>query len=1031
MKMKKLLHLILSSSLYLNSPMPFSLAMAQEQSGFNVNNIASAVNGSIDAVGKMLLQSQANQHQFQMSIISAQNQTRVTVPQFLPAKYFPQCAITPAQMDYPEHACEKISNPIELQQAEILSKIGFDRTSLMTQMLSEAQNSSNPVGVKCLKDAKSKQLSAMEDKINNLRSINNNIKKNNQLFRDQNKALLESMKATNDELTGSQNSAKAASMNIKKLFEDPACNEVLSANAFGGGLRGVRDSMTVPTKSGKGLVDMAKNIARDESSIKDQIKMQTDRIVAALKNQGTAQGLNFLMQSNELARGGLTKFPAVAGAIKRKSDELGLTYQRISAELSKDFPGYKLPELDKHFSTNIENFSKDAGGYFKKKMIDDCVTMKDSTGLGLTRDQILSSLRQTSTHSSGTTTSSYKDRLNTILTSDAFISDKLNLIKALDEEYGKGNITIAMSTTSGRKNYTPYQMFQETVARCEARYTTDKTFSKNEANGSSQANKVAQAQKYIVELRDLEKNFSNNLVSEISDELVNCTGKAKERSGTCDTDRMDTNNENFCISSAVTCSNNIRSCFNRAESYVSDREAVLKNKASQYNLSVQSIVTQQEVFLKQIQARVFADAEFYKNFFPNSNWKMPDDLFVKLPELSSGAGQGLGNELVLAGGNQDFMDDLPTKIESLMQVLEDQKTKIAQTIDEYITSQKTAMENNKKTWSNVAETCLAAAKGYREQIAQAQAKATADNTEKENKTAEFCARYSDLAQSNPAPGCAGSNSPEALYTDSSKIAAYLDPSVQNNIKQFRNLCDEIQSEKTSKGGSKEKEPVEVDGLNELCAGSWDDAKSELLGSLFKNVPKDIADKREDISKFLDADKESKKLSDIVGSDAAQDNWGKAVTSLQGAIKRTKAQAGSTDICSYITDKVQSLYASRCHASATTNSNVTTTNSNATTTPTVLTAGEVEDQCIERLKAKDEFPTAELRSLNKAIKKINSSSSSADVMKRWSEIGERFGSACKAGSGNSLNNRFLGEFNKQIGSPSLYPSSFGGGMTQGL
>lgn len=997
------------------------MAIAADQSqrttqptALSYNDVAGALNTTLDTVGRTILQAKSQQYQYNMMMLAYKNQEYK--PQFLPAKYFPQCAITPAQMDYPEHACENINTPADLQQAEMMSKTGFDRTGLMDQMLSDAQNSIQPVGLQCLKDAKSKQLAAMEDKINNLKAINNNLKKNNQLFRDQNKNLLESMKAVNDELTGSKNSSKADAINLSQLFEDPACSEVLTANSYKSGLRGVRDSMTTPTKGNKGLLDMAKNMAKDEASIKNQIKMQTDRIAKAIQNQGAKQGSEFLVQSNELTRGGLTKFPAVSGAITRKYQELMSTHTRIKAELEKDFPGYKLPELDKHFATNIGKFSKDASGYFKKKMIDDCVTMKDKTGLGLSRDQILNSLRQKTTDSSGTTTKAYRTRLNNILNSDAFIEDKLAAIKALDTEFGTGNITLSLVTESGTKNYSPYAMFQETIARCEARYAQDNTYSKDENNTSSQADKVAQAQKYIVELRDLEKKFANDLATEISDELINCTGKAKERSGTCDADRMDISNENFCVSSATTCSNNIRSCYQRAENYVKAREDILKTKAAAYNQNVVTLVAQQELVLKQIQTRVFADAEFFKNYFPDSNWKMPDDLFVKLPELSTGAGQGLGAELLRGGGTQDFLENLPAKIESLVQVLDDQKIKIAQSIDTYINAQKAAMDKNRSNWKNVAESCFAAAKGYRDNMAQAQAKAQADRMKEEGDASQFCSRYSDLAQSNPAPGCAGSNSPESLYTDMTKVSAYLDPSVQSNIAEYKNLCSEIQSEKTSQGGENEKKAVEAAGLNDLCqeGGDWEGAQTALIDNLLKNVPKEVSDKREEILKFINGEDGKAKLSEIVGNDSSLDNWKKAVMNLQGAIRKVNSQANKPkDICAYADSKMQEAI-SNCRV---------TSAGTATKTYTEI------EKCEENLSKRSEPMTSELKSLNAAVKKITSESTKSDILKRWSEIGERFGGACKAGAGSTYSNRFLGEFQKGLGTTTT--PGLTGGLIQGI
>ncbi len=1003
MNTRKMLHIILSCSLYFASPTPFPMAMAADKTqsssglGLNYNDVAGALGSAIDVVGKTILQSKVQQHQFNMMMLAMKN-TQYP-PQFQSAKFFPQCAITPAQMDMPINACQKISTATELTQAEMLSKLAYERANLMDQMTSTAQNTANPVGIQCLQDAKSKQLVAMEDKINSLKSINNNIKKQNQLFRDNNKAVLEKLKETNDFLTGSKNSAASASMDVSKYFTDPACSEVLNKSSFDKGVRGVKDSMTNPGKDGKGLYDVAKNMSKDEASIKNQITTQKDRILKVIQNQGSAQGSDYLYKTNELTRGGLTSFPAVKAALLRKAQELQSTYTRIKSEIEKDFPGYKLPELDKHFSTNIGNFSKEAGTYFKKKMINDCVTMKDTTGLGLTNEQVLASLAQKSTGSRGTTTTSYKKKLNAILNADSFIGDKLTAIQALDAEFGAGNITVTIDSQGTKRNLSVYELYQEMVSRCEVRYTEDNTYSKDNANTSSQSKKVEQAQKYITELRDLEKNYASDLANEITDELINCTGKAKERSGSCDANRMDPANENFCVSSAVTCANNVKSCYQRAETIVKNAETTQKAQVAIYNQNVENLVAQHELFLKQIQAKVFSDSEFYKNYFPNSAWKMPDDLFVKLPEMSSGAGAGLGSELLRGGGTQDFLEDLTKKIESLQKVLEDQKIQVANSIDQYINAQSQAMENNKIKWKQIAETCFNAANGYREQVAKAQAKAAEQKAKEDAASSEFCSRYSDLAQSNPGPGCSGSNSPEKLYSDMSKVSASLDPAVQNNIRDYKELCAEIQSEKTSKGGENETEAIQPAGLVEMCdsEGNFTAVQSALIDSLLKTAPSDIAGKRENIEKFINSESADTKISDIVGSELAQSAWAKAIIQLKSSIKKAKTKAASEDVCSYLETKQNSILESKCAEGK-------------------RGKDEGYDQCVDRVKEKNQgVVDYDLKGLNSAITKINKSSTQGDVAKRWSEIGERWGSACKAGAGSTYQNRFLGEFQKGLSS----------------
>ena len=128
------------------------------------------------------------------------------------------------------------------------------------------------------------------------------------------------------------------------------------------------------------------------------------------------------------------------------------------------------------------------------------------------------------------------------------------------------------------------------------------------------------------------------------------------------------------------------------------------------------------------------------------------------------------------------------------------------------------------------------------------------------------------------------------------------------------------------------------------------------------------------------------------------------------MKKAKAKAGTDDVCTYVSTKQEQFFTDSC---------------------TQAKRGtKSEDECKDALKEKNQgIGDYDLKSLNNSIVKINKSSSQGDVAKRWSDIGERWGTACKAGAGATYQNRFLGEIQNILGTGGTTGST--GSTIQGL
>ena len=107
----------------------------------------------------------------------------------------------------------------------------------------------------------------------------------------------------------------------------------------------------------------------------------------------------------------------------------------------------------------------------------DCVyddPAKGGKGIGL--DSLIGGIKQVNLKSGGTTVSQYKDALNRILTSDAFIQDKLERIKNLEKTFGTV-IQVTYKNSKGRRtSETPYNIFKKSVENCQKFFQSDQSY---------------------------------------------------------------------------------------------------------------------------------------------------------------------------------------------------------------------------------------------------------------------------------------------------------------------------------------------------------------------------------------------------------------------------------------------------------------------------------------------------------------------------------------------------------------------------
>lgn len=128
-----------------------------------------------------------------------------------PAKFFPECPITNSLVNFPNGMCESPSmNPMQIEQMQSYKNLSNDWVNQFDHMMNPAQNSPYPVGLKCLADKQAALNQQLQNTENSLTALQTQLKKDLQVFRENNKRILEELDKNNKELFGgSSNKARS------------------------------------------------------------------------------------------------------------------------------------------------------------------------------------------------------------------------------------------------------------------------------------------------------------------------------------------------------------------------------------------------------------------------------------------------------------------------------------------------------------------------------------------------------------------------------------------------------------------------------------------------------------------------------------------------------------------------------------------------------------------------------------------------------------------------------------------------------
>ncbi len=749
------------------------------------NDVRTGVN-IVGHIGSQILQNKADMIKKQIAENERLEIQRLMQPRMQGNRYFSECQLPSSQQNLPQNVCAPTNDPYKIATMYNYETEAKKVVNFYDQMMNEATSLTN-VGVACINHQKKNFDSQMTEMINNLTRLQDELKAQSQLFKEQNKQILSDLEEKNAELFGitdkgsSKGTINTKSRDFSKIVS-PACQKIIGQN-FGQtaeqfGFNGLLKSMGTKNRS-------AYDFTMSKSQIEDEIKKHAQTLKDSIAEVGIDNWI-----AGQSSRGQSTiqdkvsSFKSFRDLLETEKRSLLGQKQRILSEINNLSPGLSVPTGNS--PADLQKFINGAGDYLKKKYVDEC-TRSSSKGVSIDLEKLLSTVEQRGTDNSPAAIKGYKEALANIINSDDFISDKLDQIKALESTYN--GMTITYSDSNGAATFeTPYKYFEKVETICKTRYSESQTFNKNQANGLSEAEKAKKVQSLLQEFKNLNDNFSGKLGNSIVNTLINCNGESLKSTDNCSEDNLDTTKGGFCVAKASTCANSMLNCYQEIDKQVNTRKTQISNLSKVFNANVNAMAIKANALYKNQLAKITTLTKLIQQKFPGANFEIPTDMFIPTPLESKKDKYGI--EMAMDGDIEKISAILPDKIKKLQEMFANQKEAADNEIDEYLSKIQTAMKTEQNKFRTLASECGQIADSSANNLAQMDQEKAKGQAEMDSKVKKFCVKYSGLS-THPNGAC---KNIDKLADEAAEISSRLDNSAINTTNGFKNVCNEYNNE---------------------------------------------------------------------------------------------------------------------------------------------------------------------------------------------------------------------------------------------
>jgi hypothetical protein len=689
-----------------------------------------------------------------------------------PSKFFPQCYLPPSMVNYPKNMCSSVNSakeiqsgtaPVTLGRMNGMEQAAENAVNYYDQMLNLASNAPVTHGLRCLNDQKKNFDSSLTEMVNSLTRLQDQLNKDKQAFAAQTKEVLGKYNDLNAELKGEASKSNTQKTKNYSALYGQTCRNIIGKEAFGSnfiGFKGVLEVMRTQESS-------ANNFTSNKARIKSDIDQAIKNMQLGIKNTGIADWKDNTRKTNF----DISSMPSIKTATAKAMFEFETAHERITKELKSKYD-YDAPTIDKNFSTDFGDFVSSAKDYFKRKYVNECVTGADK-GIAIPVDQLLGSMTTTIQGSPGVNyLATYRSKYKEIMESGDSVDEKQNRLKELSSLYPNIQVRYANDNSSIVVEK-PYDTFMKTAQSCASNFT------------QNQEKKVERGQVLLRELQSLHDNFATTLSDSVMNKVTNCNGEEKKEGAACTDETLNYKNDNFCLSQAEVCSNEILGCAKKAEEIVQKTQADMQKLAGSYNNAVANVIARSNSLLENQKAAVNDIMKQIQARFPGSNFKIPADMFVSIPKLENSTGEQLFND-----GNMNFLDDLPKKIVALKDMLEDQKVAADAQIDDYIAEQEKAMNREKGRLEKLASECKTNADSLDRDVASHNQKGMENDAKMMGEAGKWCAKYADLS-THPNGAC---DKAKSLTKDMDKVVGMITNKARSIANEMHDVCNQFGGE---------------------------------------------------------------------------------------------------------------------------------------------------------------------------------------------------------------------------------------------
>lgn len=767
---KKLMVNALVLSLIQAHTIPLSYATTPEDFETGIKIFGNISNNVLAQKNQMRMQQLAQEQAIQLQ--------KQFTPKYGPSKYFPECQMPMAMPNLPKDVCQMSMDPAKVSLMYAYEKMSSNMMNYYDQLVNEATRVPN-VGISCMQNQTKKFDDQMTEMINNLTRLQTQLKEEAQQFRENNKGLLADMETTNTELFGGdpggeQNTVNGKTRDFTKLVS-PECQRSVGSGMMGAaaekGFNGLLQSMAPKNQSANSYMNSRGQI---ESELKASVQKMKDSIAAdgieawmSPDASGTSKAQLDLAEK-------LSSYPSLGTIVNKEKQNLMSQSVRISKALTS--LGYELPrDLGNETSSSLANMISSVQFDLKNKYVSDC-TFNSTKGVALDFDKVLSSIEQLSTNNSKVALEGYKTALRNIYNSDDSLETKLQKIKDLDSSYS--GISISFINFNGAKEIaTPYALFNKTRENCNNKYA------QYESGNSKKVESLLREYKTITD------SFPGKLGNSIVNTVINCNGEALKPTDSCDENALSpAKQQNFCMAKATACATQMQSCYNELNTQVEKRKVKLNGLAQTFNNNVQTMITRSNNLFKGQLAKIESLNKMIQQRFPNSNFTIPNDMFIPLPATAK---DKYGVDLAGNGDMESMTKVLPEKIESLKQMFAQQKQKSDEEIGDYIGKQKQNISEQKEKFNALYSECRGAADASTKQMDASNQAGQKAQDEMNAKVSSFCRKYDALRQSE-APAC---GQIDGLVESADEVASRLSKRTYGTLSAYQNYCNSYNNQK--------------------------------------------------------------------------------------------------------------------------------------------------------------------------------------------------------------------------------------------